>query len=1521
MIGKPPAALHCSACDTPLSHSEGIAGLCPSCLIQLALEDTSVEAEVLFEPEEAPTLQYSGATFEEGQIQGERYRVRSLLGRGGMGEVWRAYDLKLRQDVALKALRTDLLEDRDALETLRQEVRTAREVISPNVCRVFDLQEMDGQELVAMEYVDGTTLQEILRDQSPLELDQAREVASQFLAGLEAIHVAGLVHRDIKPENVMVTRTGRVVVMDFGLAKGLGDGKGGLIAGTPAYMAPEQSRGEELDARVDVFSAGVVLAEMVAPGGTRSFEDRQKVWEALHQTTPEIAETPWARVIARCVCGDREARYASAAELSRALEEVTLRAAGDETARPYPGLAAFQQEDARFFFGRELEVEALWKKLRRPHLLAVIGPSGAGKSSFLRAGLLPTLTDGWQAIITTPGNRPFVHLARVLTSELGDAPGVTDLLQHIEDPGVAVELLSEWRKRSQHALLIVDQFEELFTQNSEDVQERFAKLLGRLPIETDLFVLLSMRDDFLLHCQSFESLAPLFSELTPLGPPTGTALRRALVGPALKCGYRFEEEAIVEEMLAEVEGHRGALPLLAFAAAQLWERRDRESGLLTRRSYQQIGGVGGALAQHAEAILDYVGEANVPLVRELFRNLVTAQGTRAARDRDELLSVFDATGAPVSVASPDHAPRSPEAPAASAERETAPRVLDALIDARLLTSYEVQNEGERPHHRIEVVHESLLARWPRLVRWQIQDAEGAKLRDELRAQANLWEEHGRSEDYLWTGTAYREFQLWRERYPGGLTTAEEEYARAMTLQAERRNRRRRIAVTTFVALALLVAGVTAGLWLRSEAQARRAEASNLLAVAQLELETQPTATIAHAIASLELADDPKIRLLALEALWRGPTQFRIPGASGPYWIDFSPDGRWLASPGPFGATLWPADGSSPTVLENSKEAMEVRVSPTGNLIASTLGSERQAIGIWSHPEGRLLRTLALGNEGSTQFFKFSADGERIITATEIYGDRDTEQLIRSWPVGGGEPRILTRLSLPRASQSILPDVDGTGSWIAWPDGRNVRVARLEEESLDLSSVTSVEHDRAVTCVVFDDKGVQLSTADEAGTIRIWSLREDSPKLIRALEEGGMTQLRFDPSGSLLASSEGFLWDLEAPPAAVPLRLGGGAYAVAFDPRGKWLTTGEFRALNLWPLGRSYPRVLPGHEGAVGVVRFTPDGSKLVSISEDGSVRLWQIDNDLGEQSRILYRTEGGMASPKRLTMSRDGSSVAIANRIGQVVVIPLDGGPARELLGFTDVITGLTVGPDGRHVVASAGSYLPKEAVVRLWDLTANETRVLDTGDGEPMRALEFTSEGQLWVGNESKIRRLDLAEGTPRIREEIELSSPEFASREVCDLDLDRRRALLFVEPDRLLIQDLHTFETLDLGPHYGWISWCSFDDTGQIVLSGAEGTIAVSPEMGGEPHLLMGHEGPALAHALSPDGHWIVSGGVDGTIRLWPKPDLSEAPLHTLPRDQLLAKLRSLTNLRAIEDSESPSGWKLEFGTFPGWEEVPTW
>ncbi len=578
--------------------------------------------------------------FATGQVLGERYEILEMLGRGGMGEVWRAFDLKLRVEVGLKALREDLFQSERRLELLRQEVRAAREVVSPNVCRIFDLIEIDGRELVSMEYVDGATLLGVLQERGPLELKEAQDIASQFLSGLEAIHKAGLVHRDVKPENIMLTRAGRVVVMDFGLARGPESGAGS-VSGTPAYMAPEHAAGGDVDARADVYSAGVVLAEMVSPEGIKSYQSRQSVWEGVRSEPAKIPDSPWAPVIKRAVARDRERRQNSAHTLIRELEDVTLRVEGAEDLHPYPGLASFTEDDAEYFFGREAEVEQMWRKLEgSPRMLAIAGPSGAGKTSFLQAGLVPHAQPGWGIVRCTPGTAPLNALAGALAGGTAGDPDAVRRLLRFHEPDIAVEIVGNWRSGHQRAMLIVDQFEELFTLNPPEVQKQVAELLNRLVLDSDIFVLLSLRDDFLFQCHRFEGLRPGLTELTMLGPPEGGALRRALVQPATKCGYRFEDDALVEEILAEVEGERGALPLVAFALARLWEKRDRETGLLTRQAYHDIGGVGGALARHAEATVDRIGVERIPIVRELFRNLVTAEGTRAVREWEELLSIF-----------------------------------------------------------------------------------------------------------------------------------------------------------------------------------------------------------------------------------------------------------------------------------------------------------------------------------------------------------------------------------------------------------------------------------------------------------------------------------------------------------------------------------------------------------------------------------------------------------------------------------------------------------------------------------------------------------------------------------------------------------------------------------------------------------------------------------------------------------------------------------------------------------------
>ena len=209
----------------------------------------------------------SHGRFAPGALLDGRYRIIGLLGRGGMGEVYRADDLRLGQPVALKFLPETLRHDPVRLAQFHNEVRTARQVSHPNVCRVYDIGEADGLLYLSMEYVDGEDLASSLRRIGRFPEDKAADIARQLCAGLAAAHQRGVVHRDLKPANVMLDGAGRVRVMDFGLAA-VGRVED-VRAGTPAYMAPEQLLGREVTAKSDIFALGLVIYELFT--GRRAF--------------------------------------------------------------------------------------------------------------------------------------------------------------------------------------------------------------------------------------------------------------------------------------------------------------------------------------------------------------------------------------------------------------------------------------------------------------------------------------------------------------------------------------------------------------------------------------------------------------------------------------------------------------------------------------------------------------------------------------------------------------------------------------------------------------------------------------------------------------------------------------------------------------------------------------------------------------------------------------------------------------------------------------------------------------------------------------------------------------------------------------------------------------------------------------------------------------------------------------------------------------------------------------------------
>jgi serine/threonine protein kinase len=798
-----------------------------------------------------------------------QYEIIRELGRGGMGAVYAARDTKLGRKVAIKFLNNHNQPELSARFVL--EARATARCSHENIIVIHEVGEHDCNPFMVLEYLQGAPLTQLLQDGRKLPPAQAVELIVPVVRALTAAHAHNIVHRDLKPDNIFVTDSGTIKVLDFGIAKlAQGDDEDsaallrtvaanpsqpapagreltqrGHLMGTLPYMSPEQwgAGNTTVDHQTDLWAAGIILFEMVA--GQHPLAPR-KGWDlmitgVLREPMPSVRGVcpnlpdELADIIDRCLQKPKPQRFGSARELLDALEPLlpgrfVRRLRSDES--PYAGLKSFQESDAHRFFGRARDVAAAVARLRDVPLLGIVGPSGVGKSSFVRAGVVPALKasgESWSTLVVRPGRSPMAALAYALTPMLststsaGPATGAitasSDLSQQQEivqrlhaEPGyLGAALRTRARNRNQHILLFVDQFEELYTQVA-DVRERlaFTACLAGMSDDpaTPLRLVLSLRSDFLDHvAEAPQLMAELTHGLFFLTPPDRDGLRDALSQPAQMAGYQFEAPSMIESMLDHLEHTPGALPLLQFAASQLWEMRDRDRRLLTAASYDRIGGIAGALASHADTVLAECTPREQTLVRGVFLRLVTSERTRAVVSISELYEL-------------------------SADPGEVHRVLERLVRARLLVGQTVTTDrgGTSAGGTVEIVHESLIHSWPLLRRWLDETQEDAAFLEQLRNIAKQWQIKGYAQGLLWRGEAMEEAKLWHSRYRGELTDLQRAYLSAVFALSTRATRRKRLAVTAAIgllSLAVIAGGI--GLYMirhaqqEATAQARRVE--------------------------------------------------------------------------------------------------------------------------------------------------------------------------------------------------------------------------------------------------------------------------------------------------------------------------------------------------------------------------------------------------------------------------------------------------------------------------------------------------------------------------------------------------------------------------------------------------------------------------------------------------------------------------------------------------------------------------
>jgi WD40 repeat protein/energy-coupling factor transporter ATP-binding protein EcfA2 len=1099
---------------------------------------------------------------------------------------------------------------------------------------------------------------------------------------------------------------------------------------------------------------------------------------------------------------------------------------------PYQGLQAFTAKQRPFFFGRKQIIEAIRQKLEQQAFVPVIGASGSGKSSVVRAGLMPWLEEsGWRILEPIqPGFEPLAALRAVFKPFLKRSQSEMQALQQwVNHDPAGLAGVMERMPSDERYLLVVDQFEELFTVCADEAErQRFIALITQVA-ETQnsrLAVVTTMRADFLEPCLHYPSLHHLIQAQAVFMPPLiGLDLRDVITEPAKCQGYPVEE-ALLLKILEDVGKEPGFLPLLEFALTKLWEKRDREKHLLTLEHYENLHGLTGALNLHAERVYHYRDyESETPVekrdaqeqdwIRKILLRLVrTGEREKDTRQRQPKAKLLAITG------------NDPEKQAALRE------LLDGaggLVQGRLL----VAGKDGQAAEWVDLAHETLIDGWQRFAEWRKEDRDLRRLSDRLEDALREWQKAPDAANLMMGGLLAQVRERWEDLQPVLQSPEASEFYR----QSDAHERDRITELEQALA--------------QAELREQVGQSLNLLPVQPHEGAILAIRATGVSLEKLQGVVLPPIQGCLRQVIDAVRERNCLWLQTSVKSIAFSPDGQMIVSGGDHETLqVWDLQGNpiGPPFQGHQASVLSVACSPDGQMIAS--GSDDRTVRLWDW-QGNPIGLPFEGHQDSVRSVSFSPDGQMIASGSD-------DKTVRLWDLQGhpighpfeGHSFWVRSVAFSPNGQTIV-----SGS-----DDKTLRLWDLQGNSM---GSPFMGHQAGVLAVAFSPNGQTIASGSDDKMLRLWDLQGNAMGSPFAGHQASVLSVAFSFNGQLIISGSADetvrLWDVQGNPIGHCFQgHRAGVLSVACAPDGQTIaSSSNDETVRLWDVqGNSIGQPFEGHLLGVSTVAFAADNQTILSGSIDGTLRLWDLQgNSIGQPF------EGHEASVSSVACSPKGQMIASGSADQTLRLWDLQGHSiGQPFAGHQGSVCSVAFSLDGQMLVSGSD-----DKTLRLWDLQGNLIGHPFEGHQASVLSIACSPNGQMIVsGSADQTLRLWDLQGHP-------IGQP-FAGHQgsVCSVACSPNGQMLVSGSDdkTLRLWDLQgNLIGQPFAGHQDSVLSVAFSPDSQMVISGsADKTLRLWDLQGnaiGPP--LTGHQSRVLAVAFSPNGQMIVSGSADQTLRLW--------------------------------------------------------